>query len=102
MIKHRAHKPAGILRSRILYERQRDEHQCLGKDDRHHVGCEQLQGDILAGAAHLLVAYDALRILYRNLADTLYQNNSCTYNCIENDDLDEEHHQSTTRDGGET
>ena len=102
MIKHRTHEPTGILRSRILYHRQRDEHQCLSKDDRHHVSSEQLQRDILAGTTNLLTAHNALCILYGNLTDTLYQNDGCTYNCIENNDLDEEHHQTTTRDSGES
>ena len=102
VIKHRAYEPACILRSRILDDSQRDEHQCLSKDDRHHIGSEQLQGDILAGTTVGLVTHDTLCILYGNLADTLYQNDRCTNNGVEDDDLNEEHHKATTSDSGES
>ena len=44
---------------------------------------------------NLLASNNTFCRLYRNLTDTLYQNNCCTYNCIENDNLNKEHHQST-------
>ena len=101
MIEHRTYEPACILRSCILNECQGDEHQCLSKDDRHHVSSEQLQGDILTGTTYLLIAYNTLSILYGHLADTLYQYDGCAYYQIENDNLNEEHYQTTTSDSGE-
>ena len=102
MVQQRTYEPVSILRSSILHEGQRDEHQCLGKDDRHHIGSEQLQGDVLACTTILLITDKTLSILYGHLTDTLYQHDGCTNNCIEDDNLHQEHHQSTTRDGGET
>ena len=59
----------------IPYDSQRDEHQGLGENDRHHIGCEELQGDILASTTILLVANQTLCILNGNLASTLHQQN---------------------------
>ena len=54
-------------------KRHGDEHDGLGKDDRHHTGCIDLQRYVLTGAAVLAVAYDALGILHGHLTCTLHK-----------------------------
>ena len=87
--------------SRILNHSERNEHQSLGKDDWHHVSSEELERYVLAGAAILLVPYNTLCILYRNLSCTLGKEQRCTNNDIEYEQLDDEHHKTTVGDGCE-
>ena len=85
----------------IAHQSQGDEHQRLSEDDRHHVGCEELQGDVLAGTTILAVADEALSVLHGHLAGCLSEHDRCAHHCIEDDELDDEHHQTATRDGRE-
>ena len=54
-------------------EQRRDKHQSLREDDGHHIRSIHLQGDVLTYTAVLFVTDDTLCILYRYLADCLYQ-----------------------------
>ena len=74
--------------------RHRDEHDCLGEDDRHHTGCVNLQRDVLACTAILAVADNALCILYGHFACALHEKYGAYSDCKEEHDLDDEHHQT--------
>src|SRR5574344_302636 len=102
MIQQRTNKPTCILRSCILHKCQGDEHQCLSKDNWHHIGGKQLEWDVLTCTTNLTITYKTFCVLYGNLTNSLYQNDRCANNCIENDNLYKEHHKSTTGNSGKT
>ena len=60
-------------------EQRRNKHQSLREDDRHHIRGIHLQRDVLTYAAVLFVTDDTLCILYRDLADRLYQSDFDRY-----------------------
>jgi hypothetical protein len=75
----------------VLRDERRNEHQRLSEDDRHHVGGIEFQGDVLTYTAVLLVTYDTLGILNRNLAHGLHQSDSHHEDQSEEYQLDDEH-----------
>ena len=101
VVQHIAYPPGSTV-TLILDNGQRDEHQCLRKDDRHHISSKQLQRDVLSCTTILLVANQTLCILDRHLACTLNEQDRSHDDSIKDKDLYNEHHESTTRDGSET
>ena len=73
VIRKGTHKGTSLSYSSHVHHRDRDKHDSLSKDDGHHVSSINLKRNILTSASKLFVAYDALCILYRHLASTLYQ-----------------------------
>lgn len=80
-------------------ERDREHHDRLREDDRHDVSGIDLQWDVLASTAVLLVPDDALSVLYGHTTRTLDEQDSTGHNGEQEDDLEEEPHEppSTAR-----
>ena len=77
------------------------EHDGLSKNDRHHIGCEKLEGNVLTSTAHLILSsFNSFSVLYGYLAYRLYQKYGECHDTNQGDDLDEELDESTTFGAG--
>ena len=76
-------------------EQRRNKHQSLREDDRHHIRGIHLQRNVLTYAAVLFVTDDTLCILYRDLADRLYQSDRCHEDKEQQHQLEDQHDGAT-------
>ena len=77
MVYHHLHKRSSLVNRRETNQRNRDEHQSLSEDYRHHIRSKKLQRNVLTGSTELLATDYTLSILHRNLSRTLHQQYCC-------------------------
>ena len=82
-------------------EEHREEHERLREDDRHNACSIDLQREILADTAILLVADNPLGVLYRNFADSLDQSDGGNDDEEPNNEFDDEDQQTAAAVGRE-
>ena len=82
-------------------EEHREHHQGLGEDDRHNARSIDLEREVLADTAVLLVADNPLCVLHRNLADSLHESDCSDDDEHPHDHLDDEEQQTATAVGGD-
>ena len=90
------YETARIIYIRKSNESNRNEHDCLSKNDRHHVSCIYFQRDVLSCTTVLFVTNNFLCILNRNLSCTLYQKNGKSNDKQQDYKFNQEHNQTTS------
>ena len=91
MVNQSASDAACILHIGETYNSDRNEHNCLSKDDRHYVRSIHLQRNVLSCTTILFITYNTFCILYRNLTHTLNQQNSSSYHSQQTNKFNQEH-----------
>ena len=91
----------GALRLGDIDKHQGYEHDGLSKNDRHHIGREKLEGNVLTSTAHLILSsFNSFSVLYGYLAYCLYQKNGERHDTNQSKQLNEELDESTAFGAG--